>query len=341
MVGNGSNFLPDRRVAPGQGRGWAGIRFVGQPKTVPERVNVRWAHVDWARYHAPMREGWPSLTALAVAVGRGIATAPERVDRSAADLVPPALASVLRWMGGPGAPAALRPALRVATLGLVDHVSLRSATIDAALLDALAIGIDQLVILGAGLDGRAWRLPALRRTTVFEVDHPSTQAGKQRRVAERPPLAAELRFVSVDFERDALSQRLEQAGHDASRPSAWIWEGVTPYLELAAIESSLADVARRSAPRSRLVVSYALPKLLPGQLPWLDTLTEVGFAALGEPLRGTMSSEGIADLLAEHGFAVLEDTGNREWADRHPGSSSMARLFSAERLVVAERVGEP
>lgn len=291
-----------------------------------------------ARYHAPMRDGWPSLTALAVAVGRGIGTTTDRADPSAAELVPPALGEVLRWVGRPDAPRGVRPALRVATLGMVDHVSLRSATIDAALQDALGHGARQLVILGAGLDGRAWRLPALRDTIVFEVDHPATQAGKQRRVQGRLALAGEVRFVAVDFERDGLAERLEQAGHDATRPTVWIWEGVTPYLEPAAIEASLADVTARSAPRSRLVVSYAVPELLPGRLRVLDPVVEAGFAVLGEPLPGTLATETLADLLAAHGFAVLDDTGNHQWAERHGGSRWMPRLFSAERLAVAERV---
>ncbi|MEX1366289.1 MAG: SAM-dependent methyltransferase [Nannocystaceae bacterium] len=284
-----------------------------------------------------MREGWPSLTALAVAVGRGIGTSPEQVDLSAADLVPSPLSRTLRWVGGPRAPWGMRSTLRLATLGMVDHVSLRTAAIDAALRQALATGIEQLVVLGAGLDGRAWRLQSLRETTVFEVDHPATQAGKRRRVAARPSLAAAVHFVAVDFERDSLTEHLEQAGHDAARPSVWIWEGVTPYLEPAAIEASLAAVASRSARSSRLIVSYAVPTLLPPRLARLDALTEHGFAALGEPLRGMISTERFAQLLAAHGFSMLEDSGNREWALRHPGSARIARLFSAERLAVAER----
>lgn len=285
-----------------------------------------------------MREGWPSLTALAVAVGRGIATTPARVDRSAAQVVPPPLSRMLRWIGGAGSPPGLRPALRLASLGMIDHVSLRTAIIDATLCSALATGLEQLVILGAGLDGRAWRMPALRRATVFEVDHPATQAGKRRRMEARPAQAAEVRFVAVDFERDRLDERLDGAGHDPTRPTAWIWEGVTPYLDPIAIETSMRDVAERSAPRSRLLVSYAVPQLLPDRLGALDPLVAAGFAALGEPLPGTIPTERFADLLAAHGFAVLEDTGNREWAQRHPGSARMARLFSAERLAVAERV---
>lgn len=286
---------------------------------------------------ARMREGWPSLTALAVAVARGIGAHPDHVDRMAAQLVPARLGPALAWVGRRGTPAAVRGALRVASLGIVDHVSLRSAAIDEALAGALAAGARQLVVLGAGLDGRAWRLPALREVTVLEVDHPATQAGKRRRVAGRTPLAAHVRFVAVDFERDALGERLAASGHDPLVPTAWIWEGVTPYLHPPAIEGTLAVVGARSAVGSRLLVSYAVPKLVPWDVPGLDTLTEAMFAALGEPLHGAMDTAALAARLAAHGFGVLEDTSNRDWARRHAGSARMATLFSSERLAVADK----
>jgi len=284
-----------------------------------------------------MREGWPSLTALAVAVARGIGTAPDHVDPVAPALVPAPLGRALAWVGAPRTPAVVRDALRVATLGLVDHVSLRRAAIDEALARALAAGVRQLVVLGAGLDGRAWRLPALREVTVLEVDHPATQAGKRRRVAGRTPLAADVRFVAVDFERDDLGQRLAEHGHAIDQPTAWIWEGVTPYLHPPAIEATLTAVGERSAVGSRLLATYAVPELVPWNVPGLPNLTEAAFAVLGEPLHGAMTTEELAARLAAHGFVLVEDTSNRDWARRHRGSARMATLFSAERLAVAEK----
>ncbi|MCX4246931.1 class I SAM-dependent methyltransferase [Paraliomyxa miuraensis] len=285
-----------------------------------------------------MREGWPSLTAVAVAVARGIGTDSDHVDPIAPDLLPPPLGRALRWVAAAHAPPAVRTALRVATLGMVDHVSLRRAAIDEALEQAIAAGATQLVVLGAGLDARPWRLATLRGVTVFEVDHPATQRGKQRRVAQRPALAADVRFVAVDFERDALAERLASSGHDPTVRTAWIWEGVTPYLHPAAIEATLADVGDRSAPGSRLLVTYAVPELVPWDLPGLGALTKAGFAALGESLYGAMTTEALAERLAAHGLVMREDSGNAEWAVHHPGNPWLARVFSAERLAVAEKV---
>ena len=137
----------------------------------------------------------------------------------------------------------------------------RTVAIDDAVRAAAA---PQVVILGAGLDGRAWRMPELRDAVVFEVDHPDSQREKRARVAALQPVARDIRFVPVDFTRDRLDDALAAAGHDATRPTTWIWEGVVMYLELADIEATLSVIARRSAPRSRLIVLYLRPALICG-----------------------------------------------------------------------------
>ena len=156
------------------------------------------------------------------------------------------MADAPRRLGG-GA-AFYRRAMRATTLGLIDHAVLRTQAIDAHLASALRSGIDQIVILGAGLDARAWRLPALESTTVFEVDHPATQRYKQRRIGRRTP-CAEVRYVAVDFEKARFSQGLERAGFRSADPTMWIWEGVAMYLPLDAIRDTLEQLTRLSAPQ--------------------------------------------------------------------------------------------
>jgi methyltransferase (TIGR00027 family) len=99
---------------------------------------------------------------------------------------------------------------------MADMIALRTATIDAAVRDAIAAGATQLVILGAGYDGRAWRIPELAGVRVFEVDHPATQGEKRAHLAELPAAHGIVSFVSIDFERESLDTVLDQAGHDES-----------------------------------------------------------------------------------------------------------------------------
>ena len=243
------------------------------------------------------------MTAMVVACARGKGGKPDDIAHR---LVPRPLSLGIRSLLG------------VASFGLVEHVSWRTRTIDAALRERSA---PQVVILGAGLDARAYRLPELAETTVFEVDHPATRAYKQRRARTLPVLARELRSVAVDFERDDLGGRLDQCGHDGARPTTWIWEGVTMYLTPEAVHATLATIARRSPESSTLVLTYITPDLVKRAGQALRPLLRPAFAALGEPLRYAPTSTEIARIAALHDFRVERD-------DEGPG-------LIAERVLVA------
>jgi methyltransferase (TIGR00027 family) len=272
-----------------------------------------------------MREGRASFTARAVSAARGIAG----VDPVAIDLVDGPLGWLLRASGHRRA----RAAVNLGTLGLVDHAELRTRAIDAAVREGVARGIGQLVVLGAGLDARAWRMPELAETRVFEVDHPSTQAYKRERIESSAPLARGVTFVAMDFERDELGDVLTRAGHDDAAPTFWLWEGVTPYLNKDAVRATLACIGRRSALGSRVAVTYATPEASP-RGPALVRLARVGFRAIGEPLRGLISPEAMRAELEAVGLYVLADTDPHDWAASFGGPKG--RVFSVdEHLAVA------
>lgn len=280
-----------------------------------------------------MRSNWPSLTAIAVAFGRGLGTGGRPPDPLATQVLPAPVAHALGLANlGP-----LRAATRAATFGLVDHVCLRTAAIDAAVRNAVDLGCGQLVILGAGLDTRAWRMPELAPVDVFEVDHPSTQQSKAEAATRLAALCRTVRMVAVDFERERVGERLAAEGHDATVPTVWIWEGVTPYLHREAIVSTLHDVEQRSAPDSRLLMTYATTDLVALPVPGLAALARAAFAGLGEAIHGAMSPSDAAGMLRAHHFAVLDDTDARDWRSHGPGSPWLARPFRAERLIVATR----
>src|SRR5215471_7727792 len=135
----------------------------------------------------------------------------------------------------------------------------RTVAIDRDLRNAAT---PQVVILGAGLDGRAWRMSELSSSIVFEVDHPDSQRQKRQRIVSLTLAAGEVRFVPLDFTRDNLEHALEAAGHDPMLPTAWIWEGVVMYLRRDEIESTLRIVEHRSAGGSRLIIAYHQPALI-------------------------------------------------------------------------------
>jgi methyltransferase (TIGR00027 family) len=277
-----------------------------------------------------VRAGRPSFTAAFVATARAAAG----IDPIDPDL-----------LGAPGALLARAAATRgagtvinVLALGLFDHIELRTRAIDAAVREAVRSGIAQVVILGAGQDARAWRMPVLAGAFVFEVDHPSSQARKRVSMSRRTPRAREVVFVPVDFERDSLADALERAGHRATSTTLWIWEGVTPYLELAAVRATLDAVAARSAPGSRLAVTYVTPRGSRLAGPFMRP-ARAGFFALGEPLRTVLSPEAMAGELARAGFSVASDTAPPEWAAAHARGRKL--LLIDERLAVGISAGPP
>jgi methyltransferase (TIGR00027 family) len=194
--------------------------------------------------------------------------------------------------------------------------------------DAVARGAKQLVILGAGYDGRAWRMPELKDIDVFEVDHPSTQAHKEARAAELQSPFGNVKFVSVDFTIDNLSMKLDAAGHDSSMPTCWIWEGVVMYLTRDAMRDTLSNIARRSARGSTLIINYHMVNR--------RFLASMLFRLIGEPqISAWTPDEMAADLKASH-FRVREDSGITDWNARFANEKANVQRAAYMRIVVAE-----
>jgi len=169
----------------------------------------------------------------------------------------------------------------------------------------------QVVILGAGLDARAWRMPELASATVFEVDHPASSRDKQRRLAGREPLAAQVVTVAVDLATDPLGPPLEAAAYDPSVETTWIWEGVVPYLTAAQVGETVAQVAGLSAPGSRLVVAYQARSwrsaIGRGVMRVVLSAARQPNPMAREPWRSLWRPEDLRALLADHGLTVDDD----------------------------------
>lgn len=210
---------------------------------------------------------------------------------------------------------------------MADMMALRTTAIDTAVRDAIALGARQLVILGAGFDGRAWRMPELAGVKVFEVDHSATQREKRARVATLARPIGDVSFVAIDFERDSLDAVLDRAGHDRSIPTCWIWEGVVMYLTHDAMLATAAAVGGRSAPRSTLIVNY-------------HTAHRRFFAKLilrliGEPQISFWTPEEMAADLRTTGFIVREDSGLIDWNTRFAGGQARVERAPYMRIAIA------
>ena len=191
------------------------------------------------------------------------------------------------------------------------QVAVRSRWAEDTLAEAQAEGVDQYVLLGAGLDSFAYR----RRNPndglrVFEVDQPISQSWKRRRLTDiGVDVSRSVVFVPVDFETHDLDRELSKAGFDAGRRSVVAWLGVTFYLTSEAISATL-DCVARWAPGTRLLFDYCLPEALWDNFEnWNGDIHRniaAFVAASGEPYISLFTPEEIEALLRAHGYHAIK-----------------------------------
>jgi methyltransferase (TIGR00027 family) len=197
----------------------------------------------------------------------------------------------------------------------------------------------QVVVLGAGLDGRAWRMPELADALVFEVDHPASQRDKVDRLGAFRAIA-EVRFVAADLARDDLRDALEDAGHRSSRPTTWVWEGVVPYLTSVEVEGTVRAVRDRSSTGSRLVVNYQAPSvraLVGRRVASLFGRFGLNDPMADEPWRSAWRPDAMAELLVRHGFAVVGDDDMASVAIRLGVPFRSRSSMASSRVAIATR----
>jgi len=201
-----------------------------------------------------------------------------------------------------------------ANIALRGWLVTRSRYAEENLAQAVAEGVNQYVLLGAGLDTFAHRNPhpGLR---VFEVDHPATQQWKRNLVAASLSHPPSLTYAPVNFESESLPEKLAEVGFDPNAPAFFAWLGVVPYLTLPAFRSTLAFIAARPT-GSGLVFDYGQPmSALPlreriGRQIFLDRV-----ASIGEPMHLFFTPAEVARELTA--FFNLEDLGTDDLNSRY------------------------
>jgi len=225
--------------------------------------------------------------------------------------------------------------------GAYGGLVMRTRYIDDVVRAWARAGVDQVVVLGAGLDTRAYRLHELAATTVFEVDLPDIQRRKQRRLRGVPRCARDVRFVPVDLTADRLDAALGAAGFDGTTPALFVWEGVTQYLSEAAVRSTLRFVGG-SCSGSGLVFTYVLPGVIrdQGHRGWSPELRAQLSDA--EPWLFGLEPRQLAGFLAEAGLDLLSDIGGAEYEERYLAPIGRhLDIDPGERVAVATTSSEP
>jgi methyltransferase (TIGR00027 family) len=208
---------------------------------------------------------------------------------------------------------------------------------------AVADGIEQYVILGAGHDSFALRRPDLmRHLAVFELDHPDTQRAKRDRLsALGRELPDQLEFVPVDFEAEPFDEALARSSFCRERRAFFSWLGTVPYLSEDAVFSVLSALSSLASGESQLVFDYAVPEAL------IDEADRRAVARLrrftdrrGEPLVTFFEPAALCERVSELGYRVLEnlapsEQNRRYFSDRSDGLRALSGSYYLHLSVAA------
>jgi methyltransferase (TIGR00027 family) len=222
------------------------------------------------------------------------------------------------------------------------QVTARSRFTEDCLTEAVAAGVRQYIVLGAGLDTFAYRQPPWAKDLrIFEVDHQATQQWKRNHLAQVGiSLPDNLEFCPIDFEQTALAEGLAATSFDRHVPTFISWLGVTMYLTRDAVEATLRFVL--SLPRrSEIVFDFSPPRAslsAADAKAWAEVAAFLGplLAVHGEPMITSFEAEELQGWLRQLGFAKLlllssELATERYFAGRRDG----LRLLQTPRLLRA------
>lgn len=211
------------------------------------------------------------------------------------------------------------------------EAAIRTTYFDEALARHLG-EIKQLVLLGAGCDTRAYRMPPEIRC--FEVDTPQTQEAKRRMLHEAGLDDTHITFVSANFIKEDWFEKLLQAGFRTDLPSFFLWEGVTMYLDREAVEDTLRKISR-TAVGSVVAFDYFNAEIINSSSLYMR-YARAALNIVGEPLRFGIESpqpsrEHVAAFLATFGLSLEEQRNFERETERKPAMAGFAAaLVSAQ-----------
>jgi methyltransferase (TIGR00027 family) len=259
-------------------------------------------------------------------------------DRVALSLLPNFLRLVIHI------PFVGRLLLRVfAAKGIYEYVIARTKYIDAVFRQALSDQFSQILLFGAGFDTRALRFQEeARQTKIFEMDAPATQEAKlvqyQKRNLSIPPNVV---FVPIDFDRESLPLKLNQAGFKRNQRSLFILEGVLEYLQPQSVDQMFRTIRELAGAGSEVLFNYVYASVIRhedmyyGEEGAMETL-----AKAGESWQFGIEKGEIGQFLSRYGFELRDHRDSRELEEmyfRDPAGKVVGRVNGTHCLVRAVR----
>jgi methyltransferase (TIGR00027 family) len=242
-------------------------------------------------------------------------------DRFSVELIDPEFRGYVKWAALPLVGELVRYYATLKSYGAITSGIARTRLIDDHIKEAVRSGVSQVVLLGAGYDYRALRMPELHDLHVVEMDHPATQVLKKKNVARLTgTLPENINYLETDLTREELSAAWGRSGLDGGKPAIVIWEGVAHYLGEAAVDRTIRTLSTVLAPGSLLAFTYIHSGLLDGSIhfKWAERAMK-RVAGEDEPWIWGMDPARMPAYLAERGFELKEDLGADDYRARYWG----------------------
>jgi methyltransferase (TIGR00027 family) len=225
------------------------------------------------------------------------------------------------------------------THGALTFIVCRCRYFDDYLQQCLQAGTIQVVILGAGLDSRAYRGGLLSGgVKTFEVDHPATQASKLKRLKKvLTIIPTYVTYVPIDFNDETLDKLLA-CGFDPSLKTLFIWEGVTQYLRPDAVDGTLSWVRAHAAPGSAIIFDYQDMAELPQTQKRRGHIYALLSRFTGERRDFGIVHSQIEDFLMRRGFTHVVDVNAEQIRQLYCTGFNQGRTVATNYAVVHAEV---
>lgn len=230
----------------------------------------------------------------------------------------------------------------VASRGSYEYVIARTKYIDEVFQQVLAEQFDQILLFGAGFDTRAIRFNAASQgTKIFELDVAATQTAKIQQYQKRKlAIPSNVVFIAIDFEKDTLSQKLDEAGFRKGARSLFILEGLLMYLHRESVDETFRILKEYAGKGSRVVFDYIYASVLRQENLYYGEQGMVqSVARINEPWRFGIEKGEIERFLLSYGFRLRDHKDARALEDayfKNPDGKIVGRVNGTHCLVTAE-----
>ncbi len=228
--------------------------------------------------------------------------------------------------------------------GIYEYVIARTKYIDAVFKQALAEKFDQVLIFGAGFDTRSLRFQDLiRNTRVFELDVMVTQQAKidqyQKRNLAVPP---SLTFIAIDFDKESLSMKLNEAGFCMNRRSLFILEGLVMYLQPESVDTTFRTIRDYAGIESWVVFDYIYASVLRGEgIYYGETGIAQTVSGAGEQWHFGIEKGQIEEFLDRYAMQLIDHKNAKGLEAAYfsdPNGKRIGRVNGTHCIVTAEKL---